>query len=896
MKDWFYSKSTDLYVCRKPLKIDARVKEAAEKARIKLDWNDEGIVNNIDFDDANLLMAALGSKMFTPVEYWLVLEDAKAEGDLEMVKELASNRYAEWLNRVYFFENKNKTYIDAPEIIGNHKYEGKKKITFGPVGKPGWFNPEGNINSETGEPIHMEESREKFATSWKYWSPDIGLSVQNRTATAAVRGYVVSVGKPAFDLGIPTDTRYPNLAIRECRYRPLEPVVDAKLMMAAEKLVSSTDTASLVEFVAENGEKFAKLHDLQVYKLREKMFDVLGYASLHSDVSAATKTLCHVPKLTYQDFKQFLTALRDRLKHALKERRNIVFVMGHKNPDTDTVVSSLFEAYRNHLLDGDKTVYVPVVQSSSLPAEVSALLGELSPHVLFSSDPLYLEVKNSGLARWISVDQNTEPEVQKYFVSIIDHHYVSEFASCRDVPKTLEYVGSCTALIALKYLGMGVLVPRKLAQLMYGATLMDTENRIGHKMTRKDFEVMDYLKTISKIKDDKRFYRRLMAHLLATRDVELLFRRDYKEDWGFGFAVVKTKGCFFRSIVNEEFVSKLRELAKKNNLEKNLPLTLLRITDYRKDNETINRERIYIVSNKISENFVETVKRILRAIIQFELPDDRVSVSLDHIDFWGSGKQLSRKKTAPVLEPIVGAFNRYFYSPSIKRWVKRDFLKLTGEVKAVGNPSTDEKGRVNYVTFGEAKEIARNVGFEMLSINEYWKVLADAKRIKDVQMIESLQAPDFLEFWDTAILKKQLLIDHPTIQERMATGKTKKVTVPAGTPGLIHPSNIDAATGLPTKVLPPNEYDKPELWRYWEPDADLVFPCRSYIFLLKQPSWDGKFHLNDSFPNLGIRPAVKKVKDPIVNVKWNKSALAVNLIVDSDEYTYRWPKREELDI
>jgi len=87
------------------------------------------VVNNIDFDDANLLMAALGSKMFAPVEYWMVLEDAKVEGDLEMVKELASNRYAKWLNRVYSFENKNKAYIDAPEIVGNHKYKGEKKIT-----------------------------------------------------------------------------------------------------------------------------------------------------------------------------------------------------------------------------------------------------------------------------------------------------------------------------------------------------------------------------------------------------------------------------------------------------------------------------------------------------------------------------------------------------------------------------------------------------------------------------------------------------------------------------------------------------------------------------------------------------------------------------------------------
>src|SRR3990172_1131427 len=201
--DFFYSKSTGLYIARnalnvglyvsrRPLMIDARVKEAADRAGVRLDWDDEGRIEYITFNDARKLLGALDSRMMTPVEYWKVLKDAEEEKDADMVMSLTSNRYAEWLNRVYF---RDHTYIDGPQVLGEHEFGGEKKKATCPDGKPGWFNPEGNINEETGEPLRVEQSREKFATSWKYWSPDLGLAASpERVSTAPIRGYVTSVG------------------------------------------------------------------------------------------------------------------------------------------------------------------------------------------------------------------------------------------------------------------------------------------------------------------------------------------------------------------------------------------------------------------------------------------------------------------------------------------------------------------------------------------------------------------------------------------------------------------------------------------------------------------------------------------------------------------------------
>ena len=914
--DFFYSKSTNLYVARKtvnmglhvsrkPLMVDSRVKKAADSAGIFLDWDDEGRINYITFDDAKKLMEALGSRIFTPVEYWKVLKDAKEAKDEDMVKQLTSNQYAEWLNRVYFRDN---TYIDDPKVVAPYQYEGERKKATSPEGSPGWFNPEGNINEETGEPISVELNREKFATSWKYWSPVLGLlATSDRTATAPIRGYVTSVGKPSLDLGIPADAKQPKLMVRECRTEPLTPVIDAQILDKAEELIVGKKGKELIEFLKINGHLFAGSNDSLVYKLREKFFDLLGeYSFSHVAAREAGRMLSRssYERQVTEDFHGYVKNSRHNLEIALNENRDIVFVMGHKNPDTDTVVSSLFEAWRNHLINGDEVTYVPVVQGSRMPDEIAHLLQDLSEDVMLTNDELYQQSKNSGIARWISVDQNREPEVQKYFISIIDHHVVSEVAKNRDITKTLEMIGSSSALVARKMFGMGLDLSKEDAKILYGAALMDTENRVKHKMTQQDILIMDYLKKRSAVANDDEFYQDLMSRLLNTDDAGILFRRDYKEDWGFGFAVAKIKNGFRGEKGNKwGLISNLYNLAEENTRQKNLPVTLMKITDYEDDNETVNRERIYFAFNgDASEKFKKTMKKAVESIIKFEFPEDNIETGEDYgdyIDFWGTGMQLSRKKTAPVLQPIVTAFNRYFYSPSIGRYVKRNFLKYTQEVKNVASGlSTDEEGRINYITFPEAKRLVRRLGVQMLSMGEYWQVLKDAKEINDTQMIDSLQGSNFVEFWDSAIINKRILIDHPEIVGEKVFGNEKEIAVPEGRPGLIHPRDIDLETGLPKKVYPPNNYTDRELWRYWEPDNDLVFPCRSFIFLLDQPSWDGKFHIKDSFPNLGLRPVVREVEEPKVEISWDSSSMVVELFEEGEKKIFRWPKNiaDYLDI
>jgi len=912
--DFFYSKSTGLYVSRKPLKIDSRVKKAAEQAEIKLNWDDEGRINFVDFNESKKVLSSLGAVMLSPVDYWKVLEDAKNEKDEDMVQELMSSKYCEWLDRVYLID---KTWIDHSKIKKGYSYSGKKEKSVEPDFRPGWFNPENNIDFKLGIPKKIEKFREKFSTSWKYWSPD--FSVTPEMPRAPIRGYVTSVGKPSFDQGMPVDAKQPMEMIRECRKEPLEPPIKAEILKEALNLLKQYDAPekdfdSIVRFLEDYGNLFKDSKQLVIYKIRERFFDLLGVMKIKVLSENNKEKIAILEKVSkifyssgpdvikYQDFAEFVKTSKLRLKEALEQKKDIVFVMGHKNPDTDTVVSSLFESWRNHLLDRGKIIYIPIVQNYKIPDEVRRLLGnEISDEILLDKEENYSRAKQSGLARWISVDQNREPDVQRYFISIIDHHIASEISLLQDLPKTMEIIGSCTALITQKMFGGGIYPDKNLARILHGATLMDTENRVFHKMTEKDKMIMDYLKKLSGISDENNFYSDLMSFLLNTDDPDILFGRDYKEDWGFGFAVAKIKKGFENKgkEIKNKLIKKAVDLAKQNNVNKNLPLTILRITDYKDDNITVNRERVYLVFNNNSEEFKSAIFNLLEKIVKFEFGNVNIEKTQEFVEFWGTGMQLSRKKTAPILEPIVKVFNEYFYSPSNKLWIKRDFLKKSKDVtdaeRELGlKVSFDEEKRVNYLTYPEARLLVEKLGFSILTLKEYWLALNDAKKIKDIQMINSLQGSNFVEFLDTVFKNYSIMIEHPKIiknnQEYLFRGEEIKVIIPKGKPGLIHPDQIDLKTGIPNKVRPPSEYGNPDLWRYWEPDSDLVIPTRSYIFLLKQPCWDGKFHVNDSFPNLGIRPCCKKLVMPKINILLEKNKLEIKIKKEGDITAYSWEK------
>jgi len=744
-QEYFYSNSMGQYIQRKPLKsTDVGVKEAANALGIKLWWDDEGYLANISYHDTVRLFNRLGLQLMSPLDFWGVLGDAFQANDLKFVSELLTKKYAEWLDVLYFKEGDQYFMIEHPVIAENGQWDREADAERiqeidPPRGRYAWFHiPDLNdifdvIDKKTGFPkaanVHQERGNHTY--TFKYW--DIFTGLISKTELTAIRGRVTSSDSPSMDYGMPPfvdDAK--KIMIRPCRKTLLAPPIDAKVFQVINQITHDYDASmkekDYGEFYTENKHKIIELigeleaelieklktsQENSHIKVREKFADILGFLKLYAEINDpdsiveienANRHFFSTDQVVvnFDGFKEFIVSSQNRLENAMDpvHPRPIVFVMGHKNPDTDAVVSSLMEAYRNHLLNPDVT-YIPIVQNPTLPDEIALLLDdvELSSGILLTDKrgdrELYDQAFQSGQANWILTDHNVS-ERQKFVISILDHHKASEAALKQDVAKTIEISGSTSAMVVQRFYGLGMEMDPNMAEIAYGATLMDTENRTPKKMTLKDELAMDNLQRLAAGKSDlfSRFweyvqkqmtvllrgigkkiddkshssekFKKLMSALLNTDNPYNLFNRDYKEDWGFGFSVAKMKNVFQDEGVFTDKVSVLEEmvdLAKQNNKQKNLPVTLVKVVDYETDNETVQKERMYFeFSPHIPEHVKRSIMDLFEVILKNEFENLPLSINRkdNFVEWSGVGLQLSRKKVAPILEPVVNAYNEYF--------------------------------------------------------------------------------------------------------------------------------------------------------------------------------------------------------------------------------------------
>lgn len=899
--EFFFSPSLGQYVSRKPLSVDDRVVSAAEKLGIHLSWDDKGRICDISLVDAKNLMTALGSSLLSPSEYWKTLNDAQHAKDHLMLKSMQSNEFAEWLD-VAFKRDTNGLVqmIEHPDFInGELEYDNPNWTTINqPCGRPGWFNPALGVDPKTAMPNFVKEESSKntldwTGQTWKYWS-----TFRTDRSVGAIRGYVISSGTPSFDCDIPWTAHQDALMIREVRSEELTRPLSKDLVDLADSIYKYYETTLamkageknnqaqedffskrefIFQFIRDNFAELNSTDHSSAFKIKEQLIDALGAIRLEGETIGDIDTLNTCKEISslicgqnkqfrWSELLEFVKTRYESIDKARSTGKPIIFVMGHENPDTDTVIASLFEAYRNSLIDS-KQEYIPILQAKTMPDEIRALVGdELSDSMMTFENPQYRSELQRGVARWILVDHNVSPQ-QKYARSIIDHHVMSDTAKCLSISRTSEMIGSCASQVGMKILGSGCELDSQASTILLGAALMDTENRSSHKMTSRDIRIMDLLTKNSEIQSESLQYQRLMSALLNTNDSEVLFGRDYKQDWGLlGFAVIKVTGVLSKDgeVLKPQLIKDLLEFGYKNNARQNLAVTMIKIVDYDLDNENVNRERLYLCFGPHATlEFKEDLFSCVQEVVKLQL-GKRVQVSRidDGIEYWGVGDQLSRKISAPIFAEVVALHNSFCFISSVGKWVSREFLTLTEEVQGIANKlqislSADDKGRVRNVTYREAKLIAQELGAEILSLPEYWKVLKESKDINDEQLQKHLISQDFVEFLDTVIIDGSNVMHHPVAIKKdgdiKLEGNLDKISVPIAKPGLILEANIEPRNGFPEIVESPMQYGNPDHWRYWSPDSNSAVATRGSIFLLGKPALDLKVTTEDALPNLGIR-------------------------------------------
>lgn len=455
-----------------------------------------------------------------------------------------------------------------------------------------------------------------------------------------------------------------------------------------------------------------------------------------------------------------------------------------------------------------------------------------------------------------------------------------------EIPCKIEMIGSCTALIVRDCLEKGYNFDVRLCRILYSAMLLDTENRVPHKMTETDVEIMDLILSKAEIASTELLYEVLMHHLLSERDGKRLYQRDYKHYYGFGFAVLKVTNMIDEPGL-EEWLETVFAQAREDNLRNNDYFTLVKLVDYEANGLKVHKERLYWVWNQKKNTYLmEKLQELICSIVKCCMPGGTIVCNEDYVEISDIGKQLSRKKIVPAIEALVGCCGQYAYIERLGKWVAKDFLKVNDTVKALlPDVKMDAKGRVCNISFLQSKALMQQMGMSMLSLKEYWKVYEEAKKKHDTALSMSLVDSDFLEFLDTCCIEgvlvhKPVVLDgHLTKSEDIYEGE-----ILYANPGLIRPTCIDGDTGLPSQIFSAANYHDKSLWRYWSPMADKTYIfSRSYIFLLQQPCLDAKSTPEESFVNIGIRPVRDKNLEVDVVIEQKNQSLILKYKSEYDE-------------
>ena len=302
------------------------------------------------------------------------------------------------------------------------------------------------------------------------------------------------------------------------------------------------------------------------------------------------------------------------------ERNDKIFVFGHKNPDTDSICSSVVMANLR----------------SKLGENVEAVrLGELNKETAFAFkhfdiEPPRLIDKLEDGSNVILVDHNefaqsAEGIENANIKMLVDHHRVADFKTSEPVYLFSEPVG-CTGTILYKLYNMnGVEIDKKMASLMLSSIASDTLLFKSPTCTPDDIRAAEALQKIADVDINTYGLEMLKAGTdLDDLTEEQLITLDAKE---FNSGDVKFKIAQINTVSIEDVLrrqAQLEEVINKTVKEEGLDLFVFAITDILNSNSELiaigNRtdivEKTYKLENNraFAEGVVSRKKQLLPLI------------------------------------------------------------------------------------------------------------------------------------------------------------------------------------------------------------------------------------------------------------------------------------------
>ena len=263
--------------------------------------------------------------------------------------------------------------------------------------------------------------------------------------------------------------------------------------------------------------------------------------------------------------------------------KNEVLVFGHKNPDTDSICSSIIHA----MLDKKNGWETKAVRLGKINKETQYVLDYLG-----IEPPELIEKVEEGqeviLVDHNEFNQSIEGIEQAKIIGVTDHHKIANF----ETSEPLYYIAKpygCTATILFEeYKQWGHTIDKKEAVLMASAIISDTLLLKSPTTTEHDKKALEELVKIAEIDVNEYGLEMLKAGTnLDEFSVEELINLDAKkfEKGDISFVIAQVNTISIEDVLKRE--KEIKEVISKTIKEKGLQVFVLAITDILNSNSEI---------------------------------------------------------------------------------------------------------------------------------------------------------------------------------------------------------------------------------------------------------------------------------------------------------------------
>lgn len=172
-----------------------------------------------------------------------------------------------------------------------------------------------------------------------------------------------------------------------------------------------------------------------------------------------------------------------------------VLVVGHKNPDTDSIGSAIAAAYLYEQL-GQNVEPVALGEVNDETAYALEYFGYEAPRVIESVDT---DIESLILVDHNEAQQSVPGRENVKIQAVIDHHRVANFETADPLYYRAEPIGSTASILTKMFHENDIEIPKNLAGLMLSAVISDTLLLKSPTCTTQDVEIAKELAELAEV-------------------------------------------------------------------------------------------------------------------------------------------------------------------------------------------------------------------------------------------------------------------------------------------------------------------------------------------------------------------------------------------------------------